>query len=265
MLLLRDYGTMSLADDAQRRRSVAPRTASRWSSAQAPPSRRSRIYSAGIGPPRRPCICRTARCRRRERCSTIRRSPPPMAASCAGASAGGGREGAQIEHARKTWSRGVAEAIDRFCRTQEVMDVTGEPHRGVLRADDMANWHAHVEAPLTYDYRNYSGLQDRPMGARAGDAACSSSRCSRASTSTASIRPERISSTCRWNVPSFAYCGPRDLLWRSRFRAGADVDVRCCRMLIPPSAAASSASARRWSCGPARSRASGGRRQAAAL
>src|SRR5215467_2848705 len=36
--------------------------------------------------------------------------------------AGGGRDG-EIEHARKMWSRGfVAEAIDRFCRTQEVMD-----------------------------------------------------------------------------------------------------------------------------------------------
>ena len=31
---------------------------------------------------------------------------------------------AQIERARKTWSQGfVAEAIDQFCRTQEVMDV----------------------------------------------------------------------------------------------------------------------------------------------
>ena len=53
-------------------------------------------------------------------------------------SAGGDRE-AQIERARKTWSQGfVAEAIDRFCRTQEVMDTSGAPHRGVLTADDMA-------------------------------------------------------------------------------------------------------------------------------
>src|ERR1700750_3193768 len=36
-------------------------------------------------------------------------------------SAGGDRE-AQIEHARKAWSRGfVAEAIDQFCRTQDIM------------------------------------------------------------------------------------------------------------------------------------------------
>src|SRR6202165_753687 len=36
---------------------------------------------------------------------------------------------AQIERARKSWSHGfVAEAIDKFCRTQDVMDVTGSPH-----------------------------------------------------------------------------------------------------------------------------------------
>src|SRR3974377_2028208 len=63
---------------------------------------------------------------------------------------------AQIERARKTWSQGfVAEAIDRFCRTQEVMDVTGKRHRGVLTGGDMAAWQAHVDAPLTYDYGRY--------------------------------------------------------------------------------------------------------------
>ena len=67
-------------------------------------------------------------------------------------SAGGDRV-AQIERARKTWSQGfIAEAIDKFCRTQEVLDVSGERHRGVLTGADMARWQAHVEAPLTYDY-----------------------------------------------------------------------------------------------------------------
>jgi gamma-glutamyltranspeptidase / glutathione hydrolase len=71
-------------------------------------------------------------------------------------SAGGDRV-AQIEAARKAWSQGfVAEAIDRFCRTQEVMDVSGSPHRGVLSADDMARWQPTVEAPLTYDYGRYT-------------------------------------------------------------------------------------------------------------
>lgn len=71
-------------------------------------------------------------------------------------SAGGGRD-AEIERARKAWSQGfAAEAIDHFCRTQEIMDVSGAPHRGVLRADDMARWQPHIEAPLTYDYGRYT-------------------------------------------------------------------------------------------------------------
>ena len=50
-------------------------------------------------------------------------------------SAGGDRI-AQIERARKAWSQGfVAEAIDRFCRTQEVMDTSGTRHRGVLAGE----------------------------------------------------------------------------------------------------------------------------------
>jgi gamma-glutamyltranspeptidase/glutathione hydrolase len=64
---------------------------------------------------------------------------------------------AQIERARKAWSHGfVAEAIDKFSRTQEVMDVSGSPHKGVLSADDMARWQPSVEAPLTYDYGRYT-------------------------------------------------------------------------------------------------------------
>ncbi len=77
-------------------------------------------------------------------------------------SAGGDRV-KQIEAARKTWSQGfVAEAIDRFCRTQKVMDVSGEPHGGVLAGDDMARWQAHVEAPLTYDYGRYTLCKPGP-------------------------------------------------------------------------------------------------------
>jgi len=67
--------------------------------------------------------------------------------------AGSSRE-KQIEAARRAWSQGfVAEAIDRFCRTQEVMDSSGRRHKGVLTADDMARWQASHEAPLTYDYK----------------------------------------------------------------------------------------------------------------
>ena len=69
---------------------------------------------------------------------------------------------AQIERARQAWSHGfVAEAIDKFCRTQEIMDVSGSPHRGVLSADDMARWQPTIEAPLTYDYGRYTVCTDR--------------------------------------------------------------------------------------------------------
>jgi gamma-glutamyltranspeptidase/glutathione hydrolase len=63
----------------------------------------------------------------------------------------------QIERARLIWSQGfVAEAIDAFFRTQELMDVSGSPHRGVLTGEDMTRWQARVEAPLTYDYHDYT-------------------------------------------------------------------------------------------------------------
>jgi gamma-glutamyltranspeptidase/glutathione hydrolase len=71
-------------------------------------------------------------------------------------SAGGDRT-AQIERARKSWSHGfVAEAIDQFCRTQEILDVSGNRHRGVLTAHDMATWQPRIEEPLTYNYGRYT-------------------------------------------------------------------------------------------------------------
>jgi gamma-glutamyltranspeptidase / glutathione hydrolase len=80
------------------------------------------------------------------------------------AESAGNRE-QQIERARAAWSRGfVAEAIDRFCRTQEVMDTSGTAHRGVLTADDMARWQPRVEAPLTYDYGSYTVCKTGPWG-----------------------------------------------------------------------------------------------------
>ena len=77
-------------------------------------------------------------------------------------SAGGNRD-AQIERARKVWSQGfIAEAIDAFCRNNEVMDSSGTPHRGLLTGQDMAGWSASVEAPISYDYRNYTVYKAGP-------------------------------------------------------------------------------------------------------
>jgi len=70
--------------------------------------------------------------------------------------AGGDRE-AQIEAARNAWYAGfVAQAIDKFCRGEAVMDNSGRRHRGLLSGEDMANWRPTIEAPLTYDYHGYT-------------------------------------------------------------------------------------------------------------
>ncbi|MHA1548238.1 MAG: gamma-glutamyltransferase family protein [Alphaproteobacteria bacterium] len=76
--------------------------------------------------------------------------------------AGGDRE-KQIERARHIWYRGfVAEAIDRFFRSEPLMDVSGEPHYGLLTGDDMAAWQATIEEPLTYDYGRYTVCKPGP-------------------------------------------------------------------------------------------------------
>jgi len=70
--------------------------------------------------------------------------------------AGGGDRIRQIEAARRIWAQGfVAEAIDGFCRTQEIRDSTGRRNRGLLRGEDLAGWKATIETPATFDYRGY--------------------------------------------------------------------------------------------------------------
>jgi gamma-glutamyltranspeptidase/glutathione hydrolase len=107
-------------------------------------------------------------------------------------SGGRGREG-EIERARKSWSQGfVAEAIDRFCRTQEVMDTSGGRHRGVLTGQDMAGWQATVEAPISLEYGRYTVLKPPPW--TQGLVALQQLACSPASTSRGSTRPAPTSS-----------------------------------------------------------------------
>ena len=79
------------------------------------------------------------------------------------AEAGGGTREAEIERARRAWSHGfVAEAIDTFCRTQEVMDVSGRRHKGVLSGQDIAGWQPTIEAPVSLDYGRYQLLKPGP-------------------------------------------------------------------------------------------------------
>ncbi len=76
--------------------------------------------------------------------------------------AGAGRE-AQIEAARTVWSQGfVAEAIAAYCRDTEAMDTSGKRHRGLLTMDDMAQWRATYEEPLAYDYHGHTVLKTGP-------------------------------------------------------------------------------------------------------
>jgi gamma-glutamyltranspeptidase / glutathione hydrolase len=79
------------------------------------------------------------------------------------ASAGDGTREGQIERARASWYRGfVAEAIDRFCRREQVLDSSGRRHRGLLTGDDLARWEAPIEAPLTFDYHGWTVAKGGP-------------------------------------------------------------------------------------------------------
>jgi gamma-glutamyltranspeptidase/glutathione hydrolase len=79
------------------------------------------------------------------------------------AEAGSGARERQIEGARAAWYRGfVAEAIERFCRYEKVLDASRRRHSGLLTGDDMARWEAPVEPPLTFDYHGYTVMKGGP-------------------------------------------------------------------------------------------------------
>ena len=159
MLLLRDFGTMSLRDmlepaifyareghplvDRETETIATVETLFRdhWKTSAA-------IYLPGGDVPERGTLFRN----------------PTLAATyerlLKEAESAGGDRLRQIERARETWSRGfVAEAIDRFCATHEAMDTSGTPHRGLLTGDDMAAWTPHTEAPVTYDYHGFTACK----------------------------------------------------------------------------------------------------------
>lgn len=70
---------------------------------------------------------------------------------------GTGDREAVIDRARQALQTGfVAEAIDRFCRETEAMDVSGERHRGLLTGDDLARWEASYEDPLIQTFGDYA-------------------------------------------------------------------------------------------------------------
>jgi gamma-glutamyltranspeptidase/glutathione hydrolase len=71
----------------------------------------------------------------------------------------------QIEAARLAFYDGfVAEAIAGYLATAEVLDVTGERHRGLLGHDDLAGWRAGTERPVTLDYEGLTVCKTQPWG-----------------------------------------------------------------------------------------------------
>jgi len=71
----------------------------------------------------------------------------------------------QIEAARRVYYEGfVAETIAAYVSSTEVMDVTGEPHRGLLSYGDMTAWHPRLEDPLTFDFGGLTVCKTKPWG-----------------------------------------------------------------------------------------------------
>jgi gamma-glutamyltranspeptidase/glutathione hydrolase len=72
---------------------------------------------------------------------------------------------AQIEAARLAWYEGfVAEAIDAFLASAEIMDVTGRQNRGLLAGSDLAGWHPSVEEPVRFGFRGLTVCKTGPWG-----------------------------------------------------------------------------------------------------
>ena len=142
-------------------------------------------------------------------------------------SAGGDRV-AQIEKARKVWSQGfVAEAIDKFCRTQDVMDVSGTPHKGVLTGDDMAKWQAARRGAAHLRLRPLHRLQGA-VEPGPGDAAAA-----RAAQGLQSRRPRRGRAglhPSRGRVLEARLRRPREVLRRSGLRRRAVRDAAVGRL-----------------------------------
>jgi gamma-glutamyltranspeptidase / glutathione hydrolase len=163
LLLLREYGTLRLRDVlgyaigyAQAGYPLIP--AISWSIASVAELFRehwhssAEVYLSGGGVP----------------APGTRFANPALAATyqriLAEAEAASGDRDEQIEAARQAWYDGfVAEEIGKFAAT-EVMDVTGQPHRGLLTGHDLATWHARLEPPAAYDYNGLTVCKTGPWG-----------------------------------------------------------------------------------------------------
>lgn len=155
MLLLRDHGTMRLRETlepaigyAENGYPAVPRIAQailavrrlfldEWPSSAA-------VYLPGGNVPAPGELFRN-----RQLAATYRRV-------LAAAESGGADRVAQIEAARRAWYEGfVAEAIDAFYRRSHLLDSSGERHAGLLTGQDLAQWRASYEDPVTLEYGRY--------------------------------------------------------------------------------------------------------------
>jgi len=81
------------------------------------------------------------------------------------AEAAGSDRDAQIEAARAAFYEGfVAEAVAAFACGTEVVDTSGEPHKGLLDGGDLAGWRATLEPPVTFDYHGVTVCKTGPWG-----------------------------------------------------------------------------------------------------
>ena len=63
---------------------------------------------------------------------------------------------AAIEAARDAFYKGeIAEKIIAFITDHPVEDASGKAHTGLLSYDDMAEWHAEIESPVSLEYKGY--------------------------------------------------------------------------------------------------------------
>ena len=75
----------------------------------------------------------------------------------------GATRAARIEAARRAWYEGfVAEATGRFFATHDILDASGQRHRGLLTAQDFAVWKPGIEDPVAYDYHGHTVLKCGP-------------------------------------------------------------------------------------------------------
>lgn len=75
-----------------------------------------------------------------------------------------GRE-EQFEAAREVFYKGfIADEIDKFLECTEVLDASGDRHKGVLTAADMASWKSTLEEPTAMNYHGWNVTKTGPWG-----------------------------------------------------------------------------------------------------